>query len=61
MRAKGREIENTPTELSSLNWGMESTTILDIFPGTNEAVSNASKQLSSTSFSTVHTEQSHSI
>ena len=61
MRARDTEIEKTPAELFSLNWGMERTTILDTFPGTIQAVSNASKQLNSTSFTPVHTKQSHII
>ena len=61
MRARDREIEKTPTELSSLNWGLERTTILDTFPGTIQAVSNASKEFNSAPFPTVHTKQSHLI
>ena len=59
MRSRYIEIEKTPTELSSLNWVMERTTILDTFPGIIQAVSNASKQLNSASFPLVHTKQSH--
>ena len=33
MRVRDIEIEKTPTELLSLNWVMENTTILDTFPG----------------------------
>ena len=61
MRAREREIEKTPTELSPLNWGMERTTIFYTFPGTIQAVSNAPKQLNSTSFPLVQTKQSHII
>ena len=61
MRARYREIEKTPTELLSLNWGMERTTILDTFPGTIKSVSNVSKKLNSTYFPTLHTKQSHVI
>ena len=38
---------------------MESTTILDTFPGTIQEVSNASKHLGSTYFPPVHIKQSH--
>ena len=61
MRSRDREIEKTPTEFSSLKWGMERTTILDIFTGTIQEVSNASKKMNSTSFHPVHTKHSHVI
>ena len=61
MRARDREIEKTPTELSYLNWGMERTTILDTFTVTIQEVSNAYKQLNSTFFTPVRTKQSHII
>ena len=61
MRARDREIENMPTDLSSLNWVMERTTILDTFTGTIQAVSNVSKQFNSASFPLLHTKQSQVI
>ena len=61
MRARDKEIERTPTVLLSLNWGMESSPRFNTFPGTMQAVSNASKQLNSTSFPLVHPKQSQVI
>ena len=61
MRVRDREIEKTPTELSSLNWGIERTNIFNEFPGTIKAFSNAFKQLNSTPFPPVHTKKSHVI
>ena len=61
IRARYREIEKMPTELSSLNWVMERTNLLDTFPDSMQAVSNAYKLLKFISFPLVHTKQSHAI
>ena len=61
MKSRDTETEKTPTELSSLKWVTERTTIYYTFTGTIQEVSNASKKLNSTSFPPVRTKKSHEI